>query len=257
MTSTRIMELMNQEIDGVNSPAEARELHGHLAENPESRRLFGELKEAVGIFERVTPLEPPPGLQGRILASTGPLHRPLRRGWRSGLREIFGPVLRPAVAASFALGLIAGFLVVEGYRNQSQDSVGTMSTHLQGMAGHGQDTLSSAPAITRFLSGPRISGQLTVLASGTHSVIHLEITSEETLTVRLVHPDDWSSIGFRTLAGGTGDRTMTSGTVTFVTTGPGRWEISLLRTTKGNAPVFLQIHHKGELVTEQTVTVQP
>lgn len=256
MISQRIMELMNQEIDGVNSPAESRELQDHLADHPESRRLLSELTEAVGIFDKVTPLVPPLGLHDRILASTEAFHVPARKDWRAGLRDIFGPVLRPAVAASFALGLLAGFLVLEGYRSLGKDFAGTDSSHLQGMAGHGRDTLSSAPVVVQTLTGPRVSGQLSAQASGAHALIALEITSEETLTVQLVHHDRWSSTGFRTLAGRTGDLRVTTNKVVFETSGAGRWEINLLRT-HGNEPVIIQIYHKGELVTEQAVTVKP
>jgi len=257
MTDPRINELMNQEIDGTNTPAETRELHAHLESHPESLRIYSELQEVVGIFEKVEMLDPPPGLRESILATAGQGMVEGRPNWRTDLRDMFAQVLRPALAVSFALGLIGGLLIFDGYRTWQERAGAPATAHLQGMAGHDQDTLSLAPSFERALRGEPVRGELRVSSGRTAALFEIEITTETAATVQLIHGAGWSGAGFHSLTGQAGGLRVTEDAVTFDTSGAGLWEIRLLRTENLNDPITLIIQHKGEIVAKETVIVQP
>ena len=256
MTNMRIMELMNQEIDGVNSSAESLELEEHLDRHPESRRLMDELREAVGIFEKVPQFEPPFGLRASILASTGLDQPTAKDNWWTGLMTFFSPLMKPALTAAFAIGLMAGIVLVHGYRIWQEDLEGTTAAHLQGMAGHGRDTLSMGPALTRSIGGNSVTGAISLAAGPLTGLLTLEIQTPTPATVHLELGPDWTGAGFRTLDGGASDLRIEEGLVTFKSVGAGLWEINLLRTHGGKDPITLKVYYKGELVTEQSVVVQ-
>jgi len=65
----RYIELMNREIDGLNSHKESAELETHLRKNPEAERYYRELRFVAAALDRVPEIEPPPELKATILAS--------------------------------------------------------------------------------------------------------------------------------------------------------------------------------------------
>ncbi len=69
MIEEKYIELMNREIDGLNSSEESAELKRHLEENAEAERYFRELSFVAGVFDRVSHVEPPPELKEMILSS--------------------------------------------------------------------------------------------------------------------------------------------------------------------------------------------
>jgi len=65
----KYIELMNREIDGLNSGKESAELQKYLRGNPEAERYYHELLFVAGALNRVPEVEPPAELKASILRS--------------------------------------------------------------------------------------------------------------------------------------------------------------------------------------------
>ena len=67
MIDDRTIELMNDEIDGRNSPAQSEELRGYLASDPEARRFFAELENSTRLLAESDEVEPPADMPQHIM----------------------------------------------------------------------------------------------------------------------------------------------------------------------------------------------
>jgi hypothetical protein len=71
-TNNRVLELINREVDGLNSPKESEELRGYLAHDHEATLLYEDLKRVSAILGGAEPVEPPRNLRANILNSIDP-----------------------------------------------------------------------------------------------------------------------------------------------------------------------------------------
>jgi hypothetical protein len=99
----KYVELMNREIDGLNSRAESAELEKYLHRNPEAGRYYRELLFVAGALNRVPEVEPPAGLKASILNSIFGKEAEAPAGAReagaavvAGARTSAGRIRRPA-----------------------------------------------------------------------------------------------------------------------------------------------------------------
>ncbi len=112
MIEERYIELMNGEIDGVNSPAESEALETYLGSHAEARRNYDELRRLAEMFDETAALEPPGELRERILSAISERERPIER---PGIREIltapFHAKPRRKLGLAFCAGLVIGLLI--------------------------------------------------------------------------------------------------------------------------------------------------
>ena len=130
MNDRLLDELMNQELDGCNTPDESRTLAEQLRRDPEARRRFQQLEEAVGALAEWDQEEPPAGLRASILEALAAEIHPAT--------EIEEPVVpfpvrirglaRSAMLVPLAAGLVAGLLVSNLMMQGSDDTNGLGGT---------------------------------------------------------------------------------------------------------------------------------
>jgi hypothetical protein len=113
MNQPQLIELINKEIDGVNSKAESSKLKAYLTRHPEARQLYEELLKTALALRKVEELAPPRHLRQHILNSLEKNRKAVDRD--SGA---FGKVLEalrhrsmPRFALVFASGLSVGILL--------------------------------------------------------------------------------------------------------------------------------------------------
>lgn len=133
MLNERTLALLNQEVDGTNTPKESEKVRSLLAKDPEARKVFDSLKELAVLLKSTPSVEPPSTLKSRILSSLpAPRHhQPAARfplfamiatlreqsHWRTGL--------------TFAGGAIAGilaFVLLNGTPPETTQLVGTIGS---------------------------------------------------------------------------------------------------------------------------------
>jgi hypothetical protein len=111
--------LMQDELDGLNTPEQSARLHDLLRENAAARARMGQLQFLFQTLERVGAEEPPADLASAALAAL-PKRPPLpRAGWMDAWRSLTGrsAVLRVAypLAAGIALGAFGYAMYTGGF----------------------------------------------------------------------------------------------------------------------------------------------
>lgn len=128
MIEKKYAELIQKEIDGVITDAEAQSLKAYLARNKEARLLREELQKTVEKLKSVPQIDPPPYLKKHILNSIGIARPETAAGVRllDRLAKAFSHRLAPryaiAFSSGFCVGMILLFLVLQSYEPVSDMS---------------------------------------------------------------------------------------------------------------------------------------
>lgn len=67
MHNKKLHELINKEIDGLNTPEESKQLRDYMRKNPEAHDLYNDLRNLSESLEKVKKISPPPNLRKTIL----------------------------------------------------------------------------------------------------------------------------------------------------------------------------------------------
>jgi len=111
MIEKRLIELMNKEIDGANSPDESAALQAYLQSNDEGRRYYEELRGVATLFSAAGEITPPQDLDRAIMASI--TEQEARRTVGADGRSVLGVFSpRRKLAYSFAAGLGFGLILI-------------------------------------------------------------------------------------------------------------------------------------------------
>jgi hypothetical protein len=180
MIDNRYIELMNREIDSVNSPEESAALRAHLESNEEARRYYEELRGVARIFVEAGDVAPPKDLNREIMRSVAEHDAVLAssgagRARRSPLLGIFAPGKRLAYsfAAGLALGLVILVIVLGAVSKQDRFD----RSALYGALG---DRRSMGPVVsteTIPLATDDVSGSIDVRYFGSSVVVTLDLDS--------------------------------------------------------------------------------
>src|SRR5260221_1226420 len=181
-------DLINREIDGLNSEKESQKLTEFLSQNAGARALYQDLLKMRDLLAKDEALEPPPNLKKIILNSIQVRENPSRRtSWYS--RSIF-PALLPRMHAVSVFTLLAGVML--GFmsyslmnKNVSDDLSGLYGT----MAAHG---LSQKFETTdeAALNLPVGTGDITLKRAEGKVLAELRLNAEDHLTAHIEYPEN-------------------------------------------------------------------
>jgi len=139
MVEEKYIALINQELDGANSPRETAILKDHLATNAEAQQFYDELAATATMLREVKAVEPPPDLKNGVLRAIPPGRRAVRAqkpvlgGIKSFVEIFFGsPSYQLKYAYVFAFGLIAGLSIFALLSNASQQQHAIDNSNLYG-----------------------------------------------------------------------------------------------------------------------------
>ena len=118
----KYIELMNREIDGLNSREESAELQKYLRRNPEAERYYRELLFVAGALDRVPEVEPPVELKASIMraifgeeagaaAAAGAKTRAGRERRPASILDLFRVRWEPKFAYVLAACVAVGFFL--------------------------------------------------------------------------------------------------------------------------------------------------
>lgn len=108
MIPDRYIELMQREIDGVNSNRQSVKLAAYLEQHPQARAFFNELAATANTLQRLERVEPPPQLRQQIVDALPKQRYPRRRkSWLGLLAALPIPdfTRKPGLAFAGGLGL--------------------------------------------------------------------------------------------------------------------------------------------------------
>jgi hypothetical protein len=190
MIEKHYIELINGEIDGVNSSDESSELRRYLETNPEARQYFDDLTDIGRTVAEMTDLDPPRRLRQTILSCVA-ARRPVPRGESliGRIRERLMPQAQPRYAFAFVTGVLVGFLVFAVSSLVMLRGVGERADRLYG-------TLTTGLESTEILSSECIPFELPHLYGGAcieHSTCvlqaNLDLSTDEEVRVVFEYDD--------------------------------------------------------------------
>ena len=250
MIDERYMELINKELDGVNSEAESKELEQVLSENGEALQYYDELLRAASALKRVEQVEPPSFLKTHILNSIKALPVPVRSGfgWMNNMLDVFRrrPIARYALV--FASGLCVGILVLvmaELWRQNEMPDASKLS---------GSMVLPSEISRLQKIDSVALdgSGFRTVFKSlRGDGTITLEcvVTASENLRVELnADLDELKFVGVNRLGGADNDVMAMGGRVIFTGTKSEHGLITFTQVASPQQPIEVRIYRGGTVI---------
>lgn len=192
MIGEREIELINREIDSVNSEDERLELNSRLGQDEEARILFEDLRRVQKILAAEPTFEPPAYLKRFILNSlpAAQASRP-RRSQRFPFSSRFRLVGVGLAAAGFALGVLVSLLLLRGAPDGPGRVYGTLASH-----GVSERLESGGRALFTLPTG---SGSVSLRQSAERVLVELRLDSRDPVSVRLEYPD--GSLAFNSFAG--------------------------------------------------------
>jgi len=179
MKDERIIDLVNGELDGTNSPSEHTELTTLLDREPSVKALFDEMQKVDHLLAAVPMVDPPPTLKSNVMHAIGRQSAPARAATQGLLDRILAPfVQRPAwaVAYAFGIGVIVGLGVLTVVQSAGPDT---------GMV---QGTIGAvrAPALAKTsLSAGTATADIVISALGDELRVDVEITASDVATLQL------------------------------------------------------------------------
>jgi hypothetical protein len=154
--------LMNNEIDGVNTPAERDELDLYLVRHPDARQYFEELRLSLEVLDEIGNVEPPEELHARVMAAVdrlAPVERKAATQRPSWQEFVFGR-LRMGYAFSAAIGVMLGFLM---HTLVPVDGMGRDLTALE---------LFQGTTTTELMDGWQAAGPVDLASGGIEGQVH-------------------------------------------------------------------------------------
>lgn len=255
----RVSELIQREIDGINSPAEQRALQEALARDEAAAAQYDDLRSAVQLLERVEALEPPAQLKGRVMAAL-PAHRYAQasphaaRGWFDALRRLLQARPRLAVAYTFAVGMVAGLALMgiwgDVLSDSEQDAYGTLLS---------QDAIAAMrPADEARIGLDALHGYLRVQSSDRQVVLEISLDARQPADVRVIF--DEAALPLRGISR-FGDEPgpmlrAEAGSVSFAVLGTQHFAVAFDRSDAG-ANVNFEILQDGRVRLQEILRTQP
>jgi hypothetical protein len=249
----RIMDLINEELDGEISARKRAQLYRHLEASPEAQAYFADLEKLSSLLSQVEPVEPPATLKSRIMNSVQALAKPARAKVSVGqliLSRFSSPAI-PRYGFALASGICIGmllFAVITG----GIDS-GARPEQVVGSMG-----IASAPAgvVTDFGLFQRTSTKYSVQAvtEGLKLFVEAEIQGAGAHDIALAFPaNEYAMAGIRRQAGTLATMKSEKGRVSARIEGSGRFIVELDRLTTSSSPVRVELRQADKIIWEKAL----
>ena len=230
MDKGRLQELIQTDLDGELSATERAELARLLLQDPEARRLHGDLRQTDKLLRDIPQAESPPGLRAAILGRPALSERP-----RDPAARQYGPAPYQMAAAILGGLLIVGisYVLLDGNSSQSD---------LQGsLAAASQVQLSIRAEGAEVSASLRRDGES----------LRLELDVSTTIPCEVIARIDPATTTF---VGGANDAQLTVASDQVAVHLPTGSEVFALEFS-GAAPIQLQLRSGGRLLGEGRLSV--
>ncbi len=266
MIQQKHIDLMNQELDGINTPTQSAELENFLKEHEEARTYYRELTLALNVFEKVTMLEVPPDLAPDILARIE--QRPDESAPRSGrdngqslwaaCRETWGRCWRyrpqPALAFTFVAGLVFGLVLYAGSMYLASDRNMDPNGQLSATANHrgwGPQAVTD-----NQLSVPGLEGRVRTQRTGQDIRLHLELQADLPAMIQISHGPHTDLKQYQTTNPDPAGLSVSSAGMEISHQGRGSYDLVFFQDTTDKTPIMMSIFSEGRLVHRETLAGQ-
>lgn len=248
----RHTELMNAEIDGVNSPEASRELHEYLAANADARRHFEELKEVGRVMSEADPVSPPAALRAAIMRVVV-----ARRNGKAGvglverMREALSPAPRMRLAYAFTGGIAVGLGLFALLSVALPQMVPGDAGNLYGTVGGGERCFVAADPVS--FDVPGASGHASVRYCAETVSLELSLSSESEVVVVLSYDEQVDFDGLRALQAGDHAIRVTGHRAELTHAGTRDYDLSFTDYSESHLPLRMSVLAAGRTVFESSV----
>ena len=254
-TRDEIIELMNREIDGLNSADESARLSEYLKAHAEYALMYDELRDLSSMLGAVEDLTPRKHLAARIMRSVQELDAS-RHESRSAFEFIRSLNLRPVM--TFAAGLALGSVLIMSLSRYAGDSSAD-AKHLLG-AFVDRSSLDAMEIVgTTSLNGEGVDGSVTAKRSEQMILVNVSVHSLHESTLRMKYnADEMRFKGFVDVRNGS-STAATVGTEEVRCTFSGDHAYAVIFDITGprTSALGLQLMNGNQVVLTQSITTTP
>lgn len=264
MIEKTYIDLINKEIDGVNSQEDSDKLKAYIAQNPEAQDLYDELLSMSTMLDKIYKIEPSPTLKKDILDSI-PLKKyatkekkDLFEGTRNLLKSLVPTTplnFNFRYAYAFSAGLIVGitvfFLVIDRtYQNTRvdiSDLYGTMILH--------ETSGNLEPAEHVEINLDQVYGKISIMYSKDIVLADVDLkTQQESEIVFEFNEDDISFSGFMRLSSDEINMNASEDYVKLSNIRDHMYVIIFDNKTESVTPMNFKIFSSGDMIYEKVIT---
>jgi hypothetical protein len=255
-TDNRVLELINREIDRLNSPKESEELRGYLAHDHDATLLYEDLKRVSAILGGAEPVEPPRNLRANILNSIDPKRYAQKRRLNALTTLVNFLPQRGSLRYSlvFTLGIVLG-IVIYGLLSDLGKQESVESTTLYGTMRLDRAAEAFEPADNAEINLQTVQGSVsTKHGKGLVSVELALQSQQEVETVLQFDPHSLTLVGLQQLDY-TGNPIDIGGNAVHVwNIGDNKYLFFFNEKAQSPKPVDLKILSSGSLVYEKALS---
>ncbi|MCK4409322.1 MAG: hypothetical protein KAW67_04510 [Candidatus Eisenbacteria sp.] len=252
MIGKRLIELMNAEIDGVNSPEVSRALHEHLDDNPDARRHYEELRDVGRVLAEADEASPPEALRRAIMrAAAARGNRKVRAGFLERMKEALSPPPRVRLAYVFAGGVAVGLGLFALISVTLPQMVPGDAANLVGTIGGGERRFVATDPVS--FDVPGAAGRASVRYCAESVTLKLSLSSESEVVVVLSYDEDVSFDGLRALQAGDHALRVTGHRAELTHTGTCDYDLLFTDYTESHLPMRMNVFAAGRSVFESSV----
>ncbi len=260
MIDDKYNELIQREIDGVNSRAQTRRLKSYMEGNPQAQKFYEDLLAMSVKLSKVQEIEPPRNLKINILNAI-PSEKYIKKARYPVFKLSLESLLfskRVRYAYIFAAGLIIGGLGIGLLFTSfiNQETVGV--SNLSGTMMRDVTTVNFQTAEKFDISETDVSGHVEL--SYSKKAILLEITAKTELEIEArveYNGNDLNFLGFKEINASMNNLSVLSNSIQFSCIGDNSYLIFWDRKTSHMSPLQLKLYSAGVMITERTILNEP
>ena len=264
MIEREILELINAEIDGINTPQDSARLRSHLQRSVEAKGFYEDLERIAKAMRTAGFAEPAPGALERVLA-TIPFQAPRPRpdyggGFSHWIANMFR---RPSVrfASAFAMGAVVTAVLLVSV-SREVDRPFSRPLDISDISG----TISTIDAASQLALVGSVDAQLSTVDASLRLVLHanddllvagLDLLSSKAIECVLSYDGaDVSFDGFRRVSGSSEAVDAGRSETRITQRGDGHYLLFFSRSSDTPPSMTIRIYVAEELVFEEMATVR-
>ena len=257
MVNEKYIDLMNSEIDGINTPEESEKLKEYLAADRDAQHLFDDLMSMTKMLCEVQEIEPSSDLKMNVMSTIYATHRKLIKE-RSYLKSLLSRLqwrIHYRYAYAFSFGLILGILLYSLFFH-----IGSKGTSIDISKLYG--TISLHNDLESFEKGDHIDiqlketrGTVDILCSG--KTVIAEIALETQIEIEMILTFDETDLnisGFIQSNNLSKNVKVIENHVRLTHVGKNTYIIAFRDRTRTGTPLDIQIVSSGNVLFQKTLS---
>ena len=258
MLDKKYIDLMNQEIDGINTREESAELQKYVASNPEAQQYFDDIKTMSNMLSTVSELEPPPTLKKNIMTAIKPKrrHADVREPWWRSISERLRIEGTLKYAYVFSCGLILGLFIYALFMNTQPKGDSFDISRLYGTMALKDVSGNLKPGDLFHIDIEDIDGRVHVAYSESIVIIELQFETQQKIELALgFEENDITVYSYAQAKRAEGTVSISQDHMKLTHAGDNTYHIFFNKTTPLTTTLNITINADGALLYERPITI--